>query len=604
MSTENPLEATRWDLSNIFPSLKSDEYEAGVTEFEQVMADLTSYVNEKLLALDEYGSTKELAKVLADLIDKFNVSYALLVTLRVYISSFVTTDSYNQEALKEMSRFEKNLAQYMVLRAKVTEWVGKLRGVLPELLEMNETIKTHQFFLEETVEVSQYLMSEKEEELAAQLRASGAGAWQKLQGTITSQLGVDFEIDGETKRYPMPALINLHGHPDEDVRKRAYFAEMKAWESVKEPLAACMNGVKGYVRTLEKRRGREDALHSALEDARIDRATLDAMMGAMTDSFPMFHKYFLAKAKRMGKEKLAWWDIFAPAGKSDKTFTFPEAREFVLKHFGKFSDHLRDLAKTAFDSNWIDAEQRDGKRGGAFCMGVPTHGESRILCNFDGSLDQVFTVAHELGHAYHNLCITEAGKEMLQRETPMTMAETASIMCETLMMDAALAEVSSPEEELAILETSLISDAQVIVDISSRFLFETEVFDRVEKAALSADELSELMEEAQKATFGPGVDENYLHKYMWTWKPHYYRPELNFYNFPYAFGQLFGIGLFAIYQERGEEFLEDYRNLLASTGEGTAAELAARFGIDITTKDFWEASLKVIGKRIDRYCEL
>jgi oligoendopeptidase F len=177
-------------------------------------------------------------------------------------------------------------------------------------------------------------------------------------------------------------------------------------------------------------------------------------------------------------------------------------------------------------------------------------------------------------------------------------------MCETLIVDAVLNQVSNPAEELAILETSLISDSQVIVDIYSRFLFEKEVFERRSEAELSADDFCEIMERAQKAAYGEGLDEAYLHKYMWTWKPHYYRPELSFYNFPYAFGLLFGLGLYAIYQQRGASFVLDYQDLLASTGEGTPLELAARFGIDIRRREFWEDSLKIISRRVDRYQEL
>jgi pepF/M3 family oligoendopeptidase len=328
------------------------------------------------------------------------------------------------------------------------------------------------------------------------------------------------------------------------------------------------------------------------------------MLSAMFDSFPMFRRYYHAKAARLGKEKLAWWDIFAPTGKNVRQYNFGEAREFILEHFGKFTPELAALAQRAFDNNWIDAEQRSGKRGGAFCMGVPAVKESRILCNFDGSLDQVSTIAHELGHAFHNYCMFKAGKTPLQRTTPMTMAETASIMCETIIVDAALAQAASPAEELAILETSLIGDAQVIVDIYSRYLFEKEVFEKREKSELSADDFCEMMERAQKATYGDGVDERYLHPYMWTWKPHYYSAGRSFYNFPYAFGLLFGLGLYAIYQQRGADFVPDYMGLLASTGEHRAAELAARFGIDIREKSFWANSLALIGERIERYQEL
>ena len=379
---------------------------------------------------------------------------------------------------------------------------------------------------------------------------------------------------------------------------------MRAWESVREPLAACMNGVKGTVNTLNHHRGRSNALHQPLDQARIDQATLEVMLGAMEASFPLFRKYFKRKAQRIGKEKLAWWDIFAPTGSTHQRYTFEQGRDFILANFAQFSPELEGFARRAFDHDWIDAEQREGKSGGAFCMGLVGVKESRVLCNFDGSLSQVSTIAHELGHAFHNECMYKAGKTPLQMITPMTLAETASIFCETIVKEAVLAQTTNPEEQLAILETALIGDAQVVMDIYSRYLFEKEVFERRESAELSADELCAIMESAQKVTFGDGLDEKYLHKYMWTWKPHYYYPGLSFYNFPYTFGLLFAQGLYAIFQQRGPAFVPDLQNLLASTGEGKAAELAARFGIDIHAREFWEGSLAVIGEKIEQYCEL
>jgi len=324
----------------------------------------------------------------------------------------------------------------------------------------------------------------------------------------------------------------------------------------------------------------------------------------MADAFPTFRRYFRAKARRLGKEQLAWWDLFAPTGKADRTYGWDEARAFILDNFATFSPELFGLAQRAFDRRWIDAEPREGKRGGAFCMGIEGVKESRILCNFDGSLDQVSTIAHELGHAFHNYCRYAADKTPLQSKTPMTLAETASIMCETIVMQAVLDQTTDPAEELAILETLLIGDTQVIVDIYSRYLFEQEVFERRSQAELSADDLSDIMARAQKATYGDGLDERYLHPYMWTWKPHYYSTDRSFYNFPYAFGLLFGIGLYAVYRQRGAAFVPDYMALLASTGEGTAADLAGRFGMDICRRQFWADSLAVIGQRIERYCAL
>jgi oligoendopeptidase F len=596
--------APRWDLTNVYPSLDSKKFDSAVKKVIKQIDELEKFFTRRVDKTNSKTPVKKLAALAGEAIDRFNAVYEIYGTINAYIYSFVSTDSRDMLAMKKLSEFEQVGVRMQNLNTRFLAWAGKLSPVLNKVIAANPTAKAHAFMMKEAARQSKYMMTEEMEALAAELNLSGANAWEKLQGTVTSQLTVDFELDGEVKKLPMPALINLHSHPDESVRRRAYEAEMKAWESVREPLAGAMNGVKGTTHTLNLRRKRKDALHTPIDQSRIDRATLEAMLGAMEASFPMFRKYFKAKARRLGKEKLAWWDIFAPSGNSRKTYTYPEARDFILKNFNGFSPDLSSFAKRAFDGNWIDAEQRDGKRGGAFCMGVPAVKESRVLSNFDGTLDQVSTIAHELGHAFHNECAYAAGKTELQQDTPMTLAETASIMCETVVMEAILKQTSDPQEQLAILETRLIGDAQVIVDIYSRYLFEKEVFERRAESELSADDLCEIMERAQKATYGDGLDEKYLHKYMWTWKPHYYSAGRSFYNFPYAFGLLFATGLYAIYLKRGADFVPDYKSLLASTGEGTAADLAARFGIDIRSKKFWQDSLAVIGQKIDQYCEL
>ncbi|MBE0556695.1 MAG: M3 family oligoendopeptidase, partial [Proteobacteria bacterium] len=387
-------------------------------------------------------------------------------------------------------------------------------------------------------------------------------------------------------------------------RRRGYEAELAAWKTVEVPLAAAMNGIKGSQNTILKRRGRKSPIDKSLDQSKIDQETLDAMLGAMKDSFPMFRRYFKAKAKRLGKEALPWWDLFAPMGKSSRTFAYLEAQTFVLENFAKFSEDLAEFADRAFKHNWIDVAPRPGKRAGAFCMGIPGVKESRVMLNFEDNLDWVFTLAHELGHGFHNHCAYEEGRTILQSRNPMTLAETASIMCETIVTDAAIKMAADEQEELAILETALMGDSQVVVDIYSRYLFETEVFERRQKAELAPEEFNEIMEWAQGETYGDGLDLAYRQKYMWTWKPHYYYAGLAFYNYPYAFGLLFGTGLYAIYQQRGADFVPEYKALLASTGMGQAADLAAGFGLDLRSKSFWEGSLAVIGQRVERYVNL
>ena len=598
------IPAPRWDLTNVYPSLESEEFKGTFASFKAKIADLDDYFVEVVSKADARTPPDQLGPIIGEVVDRFNDAYTLTSTIEPYIYSFVSTDSHNKIATRALSEYEQARLPLQNLDVQLKAWLGKIAPVLDASLEYSEPAKAHAFMLKEAADQSKHLMSEAEEALAAELSLSGGNAWDKLQGTVTSQLTVDFELDGQTQKLPTPALINLRTHPDEETRHRAYDAENAAWESVRETLAACLNGVKGEVVTLNKRRGRKDALESAIEQARIDRPTLEAMLTAMKDSFPLFRRYFKHKAKLLGKEKLAWWDLFAPVGKTGKSYSFEDARDFTLTNFEKFSPELKGFAKRAFDENWIDAEMRDGKRGGAFCMKVLGPKESRILVNFDGSQDLLSTIAHELGHAFHNECAYQFDKTVLQQLTPMTLAETASTFCETIATEAVLSQVTDPMEELSVLETQLNGDSQIIVDIYSRYLFEKEVFKRREEAELSADDFCEIMERAQKATYGDGLDERYLQKYMWTWKPHYYSTEVSFYNFPYAFGLLFGTGLYAIYRQRGSDFVEDYKSLLASTGEAMAANLADRFGINIRTRKFWDDSIAIIGKRVDRYCEI
>jgi pepF/M3 family oligoendopeptidase len=598
------ISAPRWDLSNVYPSLESKQFKAAIDDYKKQVASLEKFFRSKLSKANAKTKARDLAPLVGKAIDQINNIQTLAATIEPFIYSYVSTDSRNKAAMKVLSEFEQAKLPMSQLMTQFTAWLGRLAPKLDQIVKENKSARAHEFMLREAVEQSQYLMSEAEEALAAELSLSGGNAFSKLQGTVTSQLSVDFELDGKTQKLPMPALINLRSHPDKDTRQRAYDAENKAWEEVKETLAACLNGVKGEANTLNKKRGRRDAIHSSLDAARMDRRTLEAMLAAMRGSFPMFRRYFRTKAKKLGKGKLAWWDISAPLGKTDKVYSFEEARGFILENFEKFSPDLAAFARRAFDNNWIDAEQREGKRGGAFCMEVQGMKESRILSNFDGSLDQVSTLAHELGHAYHNECAYQANKTVLQQLTPMTLAETASTMCETIVTEAVLTSTTDPQEELAVLEAQIQGAGQIVVDIYSRYLFEKEVFERREKSELSADDFNDIMERAQKETYGDGLDERYLQKFMWTWKPHYYTADLSFYNYPYAFGLLFATGLYAIYRQRGEGFVEDYVDLLASTGEETAARLAKRFGIDITKRKFWDDSLAIIGKRIDRYCEL
>jgi oligoendopeptidase F len=406
---------------------------------------------------------------------------------------------------------------------------------------------------------------------------------------------VDVQSPDGPVELPMSAVRNLAYDADRGVRRRAFEAELAAWQAASVPIAAALNSIKGEANTLSTRRGWASPLDQALSSNNIDHQTLDAMLAAMREAFPEFRRYLRAKARLLDLPVLAWYDLFAPVGGDGDVWPFEDAVAFVSEHFGAFSPRLSALARRASSESWIDAEPRPGKEDGAFCVDLRAD-ESRVLLNYQPAFVHVSILAHELGHAYHNLNL--AGRTMLQRATPMTLAETASIFCETIIRHAAFGGAGL-QGQLAILETSLQNACVVVVDIASRFLFEQQVFERRRRRELSVDELCAMMRDAQLATYGDALDAGTLHPFMWAAKSHYY--DATFYNYPYAFGLLFGLGLYAIYQRESEGFQERYDRLLASTGLGDAAQLAAEFGIDIQTPEFWRTSLGVITADIDRF---
>ncbi|MDE7060992.1 MAG: M3 family oligoendopeptidase, partial [Lachnospiraceae bacterium] len=377
---------------------------------------------------------------------------------------------------------------------------------------------------------------------------------------------------------------------------------LKSYEKIRDAIAFSLNNIKQQVLTLTKLRGYESPLSRTLIHARMKQETLDSMFTAMREYFPKFRQYLRRKGELLGhKNGLPWYDLFAPMGGSSRSFTTQEAKDYLLGIFRGFAPDLADMVTRAFDQAWIDFYPREGKRGGAFCADLYCLRQSRILTNFDGTLSDVVTLAHELGHAYHNEQIFD--NRIGNTNYSMPVAETASNFNETVVMDAAIAAASG-KERVGLIESQLQDVTQIICDIYSRFLFESAVFEKKTNGFLFADELEKIMIDAQKEAYGDGLDPNCLHPYMWVCKSHYYSAGQNFYNFPYAFGGLFARGLYTKYKEEGEEFLPKYRALLKATPVCSVEDAAALAGIDLTKPDFFRKSLQSYAERIDEFIKL
>ncbi|HLJ32085.1 MAG TPA: M3 family oligoendopeptidase [Ktedonobacteraceae bacterium] len=596
MSTVNTgSKLPHWDMTPVYPSLESSEFAQGFAHATRAIADLAQLFDaQHIMQQPSLTVNDALVHTFEAVIARYNSVLDEIHTLTTYIECFVTTNTQDTLAQAKLSELEQAGVILSKLGTRFTAWIGSLD--VENLIEQSSVAREFAFMLRRAKEKATHLMTPPEETLAAELGVTGSSAWSKLHSNVTSQITVKIHLRGEARELPMSAIRSLASDEERETRHRAYDAELTGWKQAALPLAAAMNSIKGEVNTLTKKRGWESPLAASLFSNNIDRATLDAMLEAAYESFPDFRRYLHAKAHLLGLPRLAWYDLFAPVGKSTKVWEYEDATNFIVEQFGTFSSRLANFAARAFREQWIDAEPRPGKVDGAFCIPLRKD-ESRVLANFRPTYEGTSTLAHELGHGYHNLNL--AHRPALQRGTPMTLAETASIFCETIVREATLRSVDA-QEQLSILEASLQGSSQVVVDITSRFLFEQRVFEKRQQRELSIEELNTLMLDAQRETYGDGLNEAALHPYMWAMKPHYYST-YSFYNYPYMFGLLFGLGLYARYQEDPDTFKKGYDELLSSTGLADAATLAAHFGIDIRSTAFWRSSLDIIRRDIERF---
>ena len=585
----------KWSLKELYESFESPEFLRDSKRILTLIEEVNTYAEKEFQEVER-------AKEKLETYLHYEMEMSNLVSrVMGFANLTMSTDARNEAAREHFSRIAMKLSAITKAEVLFKRFVQKLED-LEEIIRGSAFLTEHRFLLEEAKKEGQYLLSDAEEMLIAKMSNTGSKAWTNLQNILTSTLLVEMEKEGENVSLPLPAVRNLAYDKDPAVRKAAYEAELAAYKKVEESSAAALNGIKGEVLTVSELRGFETPLHETLFQSRMEKETLDAMFDAIRESLPSFRKYLKRKAALLGHEKgLPFYDLFAPMGESELQFTYEEAMDYIVKNFSTFSPKLGQYAKEAYEKNWLDVEPREGKRGGAFCSNLHVIGESRILSNFDGSFSNMTTLAHELGHGYHGFNLKE--ETILNSSYPMPIAETASIFCETIVVQAALKEMSD-REAVTILEQSISDATQVIVDIYSRYLFETKLFETRKDHPLSVKELNAFMLEAQKEAYGDGLDEEVLHPYMWLNKTHYYSAGRNFYNFPYAFGLLFSKGLYAIYLKRGESFVPEYDALLSVTGKKSIKEVAELMDIDVTKPDFFRDSLKIVERDIEKFLEL
>ena len=579
-----------WNLDILYTGFDTVEFK---NDMDRLNETIPEYI-----ALSEKASTLSPKELLTEYVRLSEELSELSEKIGIYASLRTSANTRDSEAASMLGRLMAATSATAAPSAVIEKAISEIPN-LEEIVDSTPELAEYKYLIMNIKRDSKYLLSDKEENIFTRMSISGASAWSDLQSNLTSGVSVDYEGEEIT----LSTVRNLAYSPDADVRRKAYDAELACYGKIKDSVALALNSIKLQVLTECELRGYESPLDKSLYQSRMRRSTLDALITAMKEYLPAFHKYLRAKAKALGHEGgLPWYDLFAPMGKSDKTYTVLDAKNYLLGIFGQFDTELHDMVKCAFEERWIDFFPRDGKVGGAFDCGVPCAKQSRVLTNFDGSFSDVVTLAHELGHSFHDRQVF--CHSVLNQGYSMPVAETASTFNEVLVMETAIAAATDREEKLALIESQLMDACQIICDIYSRFLFESAVFENRPMEVLSPDRMCELMLTAQKDAYGDGLDHECLHPYMWLCKGHYYSGGLSFYNYPYAFGGLFARGLYARYKEVGAPFVDTYKAMLRATSITDVEECALIAGVDLTDPDFWRSGLQSIADRIDEFCDL
>ena len=580
----------KWNLDPLFPGYDSNEFKETINRIKELIEQSKKFAETLSERTDTLNVLKEYISIQSSLRKNLIRAYG-------FVNLSISTNAQDEPSIAWMNTMQKLSSETTLFSTAFSKWITKVSD-LESVLAKDPLLEEHRYHLTQIKKNAKYVLSEDVETVIAKMQQTGSSAWSQLQGLLTSVL----EVEYENEKVTLSDIRNKAHSRDASVRKKAYEAEIAAYEKIEHSIAYALNSVKGEVNELSEMRGFESPLHEAVHDSRMNKATLDTLIETMRDNLPMFRQYLKRKGELLGhKDGLPWYDLFAPLGKSEREFSEDEAMQYVIDNFKTFGDDLANLAKRARDEEWIDFTPRSGKRGGAFCFNIHPIKQSRILTNFEGSFSNVITLSHELGHAYHGDRIFS--ESLLNASYTMPVAETASTLCETIVKRSAIEE-SEGDEKLFILEQSIMGSTQVIVDILSRFTFEKNVFEARKESPLSANQLKQMMINAQKDAYGDGLNQDVLHPYMWVNKSHYYRGSLSFYNFPYAFGLLFAKGIYAYYKDLGSAAVPDIDHLLQKTGQMGVEEVAALIGIDVSDKAFWQRSFDVMKEEIDTFMDL
>ncbi|MCA5013641.1 MULTISPECIES: M3 family oligoendopeptidase [unclassified Enterococcus] len=585
-----------WDLDSIFPGGSQS------TQLEQRMLELQNQSNDYHQLIDRwepekdtnYQELKQILSLQGIISDGFGQCNS-------FINALLSADTSDKKAKTLSGDLYALLPAIQLAETIFTKKLTEISEDVWTTLLSSSEFEAIAFRLNEIRRDGKKLLSEQEEHIINTLSLDGLNAWSSHYDTIVASIAIPFK---ETVLSAGQAFNRMMSDPDKAVREELFIAWEKAWKEKAPLLADTLNHLDGFRLSQYNLHGVTDFLEEPLNYNRMQKETLDVMWATIQKNKQPFIDYLTRKAQLFGKEKMDWQDQDAPiilGDSKEKSFSFDEAAEFILKNFETFSPKMAQFSKTAFEKSWIEAEDRPGKRPGGYCTELPETKESRIFMTFGNSINEVATLAHELGHAFHSSVMWDL--PTLDREYAMNVAETASTFAELIVADATLKEAETPEEKINLLDTKMQNAIAMFMNIHARFIFETNFYEARKEGLLSEDDITELMLEAQKQSYQNSLGT--YHPHFWASKLHFFIDDVPFYNFPYTFGYLFSMGIYAYANQQGSDFEDQYIALLRDTASMTSEDLAKKhLDVDLTKPDFWQAGIDQVIKDVNEFMAL
>ncbi|WP_339727495.1 M3 family oligoendopeptidase [uncultured Gimesia sp.] len=599
-ATSYPL---TWDLASLYPHPEHADFENGLKQMKASLEDLVTRVAQ----LSTSTNPQTDAGVWGDFLSDYQSAVSELAGLFACLECYCSEDANNKHYQVLMAR----LASIRPLRENIeTQLQLTVRDISDEVLQQfcqqDARLQEIQFFLEDCKRNAKLRLPKEQEILASQLAVDGLHAWGRLYDRLSGDLKIQIMEKGELVERS-PGQVHFDS-PQRSIRENNFYAANKAWDTIADSCADALNHLAGTRLTVYSHLPVADHLDAPLIYNRMQRGTLDTMWSVISKRKQKLVQFLEKKAEMLGLSKLSWYDLNAPlplSGGESPEIPYDRACELIVNSFDKFSPDLSEFAERALRERWIEAENRPGKRQGGFCTTFPVQKQSRIFMTYTNSADSMSTLAHELGHAYHSYVLKDAPYAL--SDYPMNLAETASTFAEAVLGEQRLKAAKSKAEELQILDGMLGDSVSFMMNIHTRFLFEDRLHQERQEGELTPDRFSELMQQAQQEAYADALDESGLNPQFWISKLHFYISELPFYNFPYTFGYLLSLGVYALADTFSDpsEFAEKYRELLIATGcQVTEEAVANTFGYQLGEADFWNKSIDIIDRRVDRFLEL